>query len=48
MKKKSTVIGTKYIVIETVERPAWREGMRQPKQLDEMLKYVADFHEAQV
>jgi len=28
-----------------MERPAWREGMRQPKQLTDMLKYVADFKE---
>ena len=32
-------------VIGTVERPAWHEGMRQPKLLDEMLKYIADFKE---
>jgi hypothetical protein len=40
-----SIIGNKYIVIGTMERPAWRERMRQPKQLDEMLKYIADFKE---
>jgi hypothetical protein len=40
-----SVIGNKYIVIGTMERPAWREGMRQPKLLAEMLKYIADFKE---
>ena len=40
-----SVIGNKYIVIGTMERPAWREGMREPKQLAEMLKYIAEFKE---
>jgi len=40
-----SVIGNKYIIIGTMERPAWRDGMRQSKLLDEMLKYVADFKE---
>jgi len=40
-----SVIGNKHIVIGTMERPAWREGMRQPKQLAEMPKYTADFKE---
>jgi hypothetical protein len=40
-----SVIGNKYIVIGTMERPAWREGTREPKQFAEMLKYIADFKE---
>jgi len=40
-----TVIGNEYIVIGTMERPAWRKGLHEPKQLDEMLGYIADFKE---
>ena len=40
-----SVIGNKYIVIGTMERPAWRAGMREPKQLADMLKFIADFKE---
>lgn len=41
-----SVIGNEYIVIGTMERVAWRAGMQHPKQLGEMLKYIADFKEA--
>jgi hypothetical protein len=39
------VIGNEYLVLGTVERAAWRENMKTPKPLGEMLKHVADFKE---
>lgn len=39
------VIGNDYFVIGTVERKAWREGMQQPKSMDELLGHVANFKE---
>ncbi len=36
-------IGNDYLVLGTVERKAWREGMRQSKAIDEMLEHTADF-----
>lgn len=38
-----SAIGNYYLVIGTVERKAWREGMRQPRPIGEMLAHVADF-----
>ena len=35
-----SVIGNDYLVIGTVERTAWREGMKQPKGIDDMLAMV--------
>jgi hypothetical protein len=38
-----SVIGNAYLVIGTVERKAWREGLGQPKTIGEILPHVADF-----
>lgn len=38
-----SVVGNDYLVIGTVDRKSWREGLRQPKSIDEMLPHVADF-----
>ncbi|RLC70155.1 MAG: hypothetical protein DRI52_07620 [Chloroflexi bacterium] len=40
-----TLIGNDYLVIGTVERRAWREGMKQPKSIPEMLEHLHDFKE---
>lgn len=40
-----SVIGEDYLVIGTVERKAWREGMKQPKGIDDMLAHLHDFKE---
>lgn len=37
------VIGNDYLVIGTVERKAWREGIRQPQSLVDMREAVHDF-----
>jgi hypothetical protein len=39
------VIGNDYLVLGTVERKAWREGMKQPKPTAEMLEHLHDFRE---
>jgi hypothetical protein len=41
----SSVIGEDYLVIGTVERTVWREGMKQPKDIDDMLAHLHDFKE---
>lgn len=40
-----SVIGNDYLVLGTVERAAWREGVKQPKGIPEMLEYLHDFRE---
>lgn len=40
-----TVIGNDYLVIGTVERKAWREGIHQPQSSVEMRQAVLDFKE---
>jgi len=40
-----SVIGNDYLVLGTVERAAWREGMKQPKGIDDMLAHLHDFKE---
>lgn len=37
------VIGNDYLIIGTVERKAWRENMKQPKPIAEMLAETHDF-----
>ena len=37
------VIGNDYLVIGTVERKAWREGLKQSMAVDKMLPYVSEF-----
>lgn len=34
-----------YLVLGTMERAAWWEGMKQPKGIQEMLEHVHDFRE---
>jgi len=36
-------IGTDYLIIGTVEKNIWREGLKQSKSLDEMLPHASDF-----
>jgi hypothetical protein len=36
-------IGNDYLILGTVERKAWREGMKQPKAVAEMLAHASDF-----
>lgn len=38
-------IGNDYLIIGTVERKVWREGLRHPKIINEILPHVADFKE---
>lgn len=38
-----SAVGNAYLVIATVERKAWRDGLRQPKTIGETLPHVADF-----
>jgi hypothetical protein len=37
------VIGNDYLIIGTMEKNAWREGLEQPKAIAEMLPYASDF-----
>lgn len=37
------VIGNDYLIMGTVEKDAWREGLRQPKGVPEMRSYAHDF-----
>ena len=41
-----SAIGNDYFVIGTVERIAWREGLHDPKAIEDMLPHVADFKHA--
>ena len=36
-------IGNEYLIIGTVEKKAWREGLKQPKEVSEMLAQIHDF-----
>jgi len=38
-----TVIGNAYLILGTVEKRSWREGVAQPKGIAEMLPHVSDF-----
>ena len=38
-------IGNKYLIIGTVEKSAWREGLHPPKAGAEILPHVSDFTE---
>ncbi len=37
------VIGNDYLIMGTIEKPAWQEGMRQPKPIDQARRYMHDF-----
>jgi len=37
------VVGNEYLVIGTVEKKAWREGLQKPKSVAEMLPHASDF-----
>lgn len=39
----SCAVGNEYLIIGTVEKTAWREGLYQPKALAEMQPHVRDF-----
>jgi hypothetical protein len=39
------VVGNDYLVLGTVERKAWREGVKQPKGIPEMLEHLHEFKE---
>jgi len=38
-----SLIGNDYLVLGTVERQAWRESLKQPKGIQEMLEHLHDF-----
>ena len=38
-----SVIGNDYLIFGTVERQAWREGLQEPKPVNEMRAYIHDF-----
>jgi hypothetical protein len=40
-----SLVGNDYMVLGTVERQPWREGMKQPKRIEEMLEHLHDFKE---
>ena len=40
-----SIIGNDYLVLGTVERAAWREGVKQPKGIPDMLEHLHDFKE---
>ena len=42
-----SVIGNDYQIVGTVERKAWREGVRQPKGIAEMLEHLHKFEEVE-
>lgn len=39
------VVGNDYLIMGTVEKTAWREGLQQPKNIAEMLPHASDFAE---
>jgi len=40
-----SVAGNDYLVLGTVERKPWRESLKQPKGIEEMLEHLHDFKE---
>ena len=40
-----SLVGNDYLVLGTVERQAWRQGMKQPKGIEEMLEHLHEFKE---
>ncbi len=40
-----TAVGNPYLIIGTVEKTTWREGLQQPKAVAELLSHAADFLE---
>jgi hypothetical protein len=38
-------VGNEYLIVGTVEKTAWREGLQQPKSVAEMLPHASDFAE---
>jgi hypothetical protein len=39
------VIGNDYLVLGTVDRKVWREGLKQPKGTDDIVAHLHDFKE---
>jgi len=40
-----SLIGNDYLVLGTLERAAWREGLKQPRSIQEELEHLHDFKE---
>lgn len=45
MQYEPAVIGNDYLVIGTMERRAWREGVNQPQSVADQRKFMRDFKE---
>ncbi len=43
--QKSEVVGNDYLVLGTLDKPAWKRGTQQPMTLQEMLEALHDFKE---
>ena len=48
LKIDKSVIGDDYILIGTIEKKAWRLGLKHPESLDEIQHYIHDFRSYQV
>jgi hypothetical protein len=44
-KRDPSLVGNDYLVLGTVERQAWRQGMKQPKGIGEMREHLHEFKE---
>ena len=38
------IVGNDYLIIGTVEKTAWREGVQHPKAIADMLQHASDFY----
>jgi hypothetical protein len=43
--RNPALVGNDYMVLGTVEREIWREGLKHPKTIAEMLEHLHDFKE---
>ncbi len=43
LKLKPEIVGNSYLIIGTMGKQAWRENMRKPKPLQELLAHTSDF-----
>lgn len=41
--RDSSVIGNDYLVMGTVERKLWREGMKAPRSIEDLVRNLHDF-----
>ncbi len=37
------VVGNEYLILGTIEKSAWREGLQHPKAIEDMLPHASDF-----